>query len=92
MCSGAKVLCIYFTWPRLSGSTTALKHKRDALKAEHATLKQLQAQAVELAAQDLDGAFAVATQRRDEAKANLESAEKAVEAATRELAGEEGLL
>ncbi|GLC36640.1 hypothetical protein PLESTB_000125000 [Pleodorina starrii] len=74
---------------KLSGSTTALKHKQDALKAEHAGLKQLEAQAAELAAQDLDGAVAAAEKRRDEAKANVEAAEKAVEAATCELAGAE---
>ncbi|GLI60880.1 hypothetical protein VaNZ11_003100 [Volvox africanus] len=74
---------------KLSRSTTALKHKQDALKAEKALLKQLQAQAAELAAQDLDGAVAAAEKRRDEAKADLEAIEKAIEAATRELAGAE---
>ncbi|KAG2489543.1 hypothetical protein HYH03_011994 [Edaphochlamys debaryana] len=74
---------------KLSGSTTALKHKQDALKAEQAGLKALQAQLAELVAQDLEGAVAAAEQKRDEARANVEAADKAVEAATRELAGAE---
>ena len=66
---------------------TALKNKRETLEAEEGSLKALETTLRELAEQDLPGNVVKATQARDAAKVSVEAAERAVEAANRELAG-----
>jgi len=74
---------------KLTKDTTGWKNKKENMEAEQGTLKQLKAALKELAEQDMEGKVAKAKEDRDTAKAALEAAEHAVEAATRELAGAE---
>lgn len=66
-----------------------MKHKNASVAGEKAASQALANSLAELAGVNHEAAVATATVARDGAKLGLEAAEKAVEAATRELAGGE---
>ncbi len=85
--AAARSLLPFSVPPRLTTSVTALKNKRETLEAEEGAMRALQTAIKELAEQDMPGNVVKAAQARDEAKVAVKTAEHAVEAATREVAG-----
>lgn len=72
---------------RLTKDTTNWKNKKDSLASEISALQQLQSALSDVNEAGLAAYVASATAARDEAAAALQAAEHAVEAASRELAG-----
>lgn len=72
----------------LAKAKTDVKNKKENLEAEEKALKQLQAAVKEVTQGDAVGKLQAAEKARDEARAAVEAAEVALEAASRELAGE----
>ncbi|GBF88023.1 structural maintenance of chromosomes 2-like [Raphidocelis subcapitata] len=74
---------------KLAKDQAEVKNRQDTLAGEAAALAALEAQLAELGEAGLAARVAAARAARDEAAASLSAAERAVEAATRELAGAE---